>query len=529
MWLKLLFYTAILVLLQGGNFELISDHALATASMKSLVEREGIFISELTNYTTALKKKIETIESFLKEVQSKRDIYLKNPEAFVAHPLHRFSLIRRLYEDWTFIELYMSQIVGLKHIETIIDGLEWNKDIEMDMEDAGSGMAAMQRFHDLNPTDTARGIFLGRQYNASLNSLGCLYMANIFSKSGEVQATIDWNKAALQQFDKINSELYKEVFNMTLPEIYFSYANALFVQRQRVSSVELLREVSDSDARLWYLKRTIEKQVPVVEFEPIFVKKLLWPHQEACLGLLRHPTKNLSCFYDHKRTSFLQIAPLKVEILNWNPYIAMYHEVIYSSEIFRVKNNSLSSLKGPLRYSKREEYSLKSARVIEQEQSMLNLRIRDITGQEVKEDKDFYIYNYGLGGFSHYHLDNINRHDQKVGSIEIRVNNKQVTVLYTYYFQEGLGDRLTTIMFFLSVVDEGGALIFSSQNFTVWPRKGSALVFHNMDNALQPDIRLLHMSCPVIVGSKWTLVKWLHKEPQVFVRPCKENYDEFIA
>lgn len=44
-------------------------------------------------------------------------------------------------------------------------------------------------------------------------------------------------------------------------------------------------------------------------------------------------TARLYCRYESKNSPFLRIAPLKLEILSFKPYIAIYHEVIYDSEI----------------------------------------------------------------------------------------------------------------------------------------------------------------------------------------------------
>lgn len=130
------------------------------------------------------------------------------------------------------------------------------------------------------------------------------------------------------------------------------------------------------------------------------------------------PNSKLKCFYEQKRTAFLAIAPLKTEILSLDPYIAIFHDVIYESEIRRVKNITLSSFKGPLRYSNRDEYNVQFAKVYEDQQSLLNKRIEDLTGDVVaKEDKDFDVYNYGIGGISYSHLDVPSEEDEEVGYI----------------------------------------------------------------------------------------------------------------
>lgn len=103
-----------------------------------------------------------------------------------------------------------------------------------------------------------------------------------------------------------------------------------------------------------------------------------------------------------------------METLSLKPHIVLYHDVIYDSEISKVKNISLPSLKSPLRILYAIDYNLKFAKIREDHQSPLSLRIKDMTGEDVQEDKDFQIDNYGICGFRNFHTDNIELQDQTV-------------------------------------------------------------------------------------------------------------------
>ncbi|EDV41033.2 uncharacterized protein Dana_GF23627 [Drosophila ananassae] len=491
--------------------ELITDHALSVVYMKNLVDMEDNFIGELTNYTIALKEKINTIESFLKEVRIKREISKKNPEEFVSNPLNGYSLIRRLYEDWSYFELYLPIVAGASHLENIKNNLNTNTVLDMDMEDAAMGISSIEVYYDLEATDIARGFFRGKQYNGTLNTMECLVMANYATINGREQSSINWHEAAFQRYEQDEMEHGQElrqVFDFSLPQLFKKYTDSLMVKGFRRASIDLLRGVSDSDVRLWQLQRLLEKQIKAFGVDATYIKPPLQNFQRNCMDQSKTPNSKLKCFYEQKRTAFLAIAPLKTEILSLDPYIAIFHDVIYENEIRRVKNITLSSFKGPLRYSNRDEYNVQFAKVYEDQQSMLNKRIEDLTGDVVaKEDKDFDVYNYGIGGISYSHLDVPSEEDAEAG----------------------LGNYLTSIMFFLSDLEDGGALTFDNEGLTVPPKKGCALVWRNLDNFMTFDPRLFHSSCPVIMGSKWTLVKWLHEVPQIFARPCRNTYLEFNA
>ncbi|XP_017111744.1 prolyl 4-hydroxylase subunit alpha-1 [Drosophila elegans] len=492
------------LILPGALFEILTDQAMSIAGMKSLVDMEGLFISELTNYANALKDKIDTIESFLQNVQSKREISRKNPQKFVAHPLNGFSLIRRLHEDWTNTELLMSKQVGLSNLEAIKKGLDEAQPTEQDLDDAIRGVFSLHRFYNLQPVDIANGVLGGQKYNAKMSTLDCQVLANSLVNSNRERIALDWYKTAVDHYDEErDGQVYREVFNFTLADLYTNYTETLVAKGFISAALNILRNVSDLDADLWSLHRKIYEYAKADIPDTFFVTEP-WVGHIGCQGLWER-RKYFSCFYESGRTAFLRIAPLKVEILSLDPYIAIYHDVIYDSEISRMKNISLPLLNGPLRFIYSDDYNLKFAKLNEEHQSALNQRVTDITGENEKGNSDFMIYNYGICGFRDSHVDNLELEDQTAE----------------------LGDRLTSIMFFLSDVAQGGATVFPYANITIWPQKGSAVVWRNLNHAMQPNEDTFHMSCPVIVGSKWTLVKWLHQNPQMFSRPCEKEYTKF--
>ena len=45
----------------------------------------------------------------------------------------------------------------------------------------------------------------------------------------------------------------------------------------------------------------------------------------------------LRCRYINNNSAFLKIAPLKIEEANLNPYIVVFHDIMYDSEIELIK------------------------------------------------------------------------------------------------------------------------------------------------------------------------------------------------
>jgi prolyl 4-hydroxylase len=55
----------------------------------------------------------------------------------------------------------------------------------------------------------------------------------------------------------------------------------------------------------------------------------------------------------------------------------------------------------------------------------------------------------------------------------------------------------------MSDVEQGGATVFTGLKIGVWPKKGSALFWHNLHRTGEGDYRTMHAGCPVLVGNKW--------------------------
>ena len=79
------------------------------------------------------------------------------------------------------------------------------------------------------------------------------------------------------------------------------------------------------------------------------------------------------------------------------------------------------------------------------------------------------------------------------------------------HMQKG-GQRVATLVMYLNDVESGGATIFPEIDFSVAPRKGSAVYFSYCDAAGKLDRLTLHGGAPVKRGEKWIATKWVRQK-----------------
>ncbi|MDO5685804.1 MAG: 2OG-Fe(II) oxygenase [Neisseria sp.] len=75
------------------------------------------------------------------------------------------------------------------------------------------------------------------------------------------------------------------------------------------------------------------------------------------------------------------------------------------------------------------------------------------------------------------------------------------------------GQRIGTMLMYLSDVEAGGGTRFPELGLEARPRKGSAIYFAGVDAYGQIDPLSLHASVPVISGVKYAATKWIREKP----------------
>lgn len=72
--------------------------------------------------------------------------------------------------------------------------------------------------------------------------------------------------------------------------------------------------------------------------------------------------------------------------------------------------------------------------------------------------------------------------------------------------------RISTLVMYLSDVEEGGETYFPHLHLSVSPKKGMAVYFEYFYDNQQLNELTLHGSAPVIQGDKWAVTQWMHRQ-----------------
>ncbi|CRK97397.1 CLUMA_CG010787, isoform A [Clunio marinus] len=272
--------------------------------------------------------------------------------------------------------------------------------------------------------------------------------------------------------------------------------------------------IIDYDA---YLDDYGDKIVYNIEHEDILMSR-------ACRGNLTKSPIELSllkCRYV-SNSPFSSIAPFKVEEANLDPYVALYIDVLYNNEIEYLMNELKPKLERAEMIGIDGERITSNARVAknawlyndtDEIPMRIDRRIEDMTGLTQSTSEKLQVSNYGIAGHYNLHWDHSTKNEAE--------------------FDGGTGNRIATMMFYMSDVLIGGETVFPYLKLRITPDKRTAVFWYNLDHSGQGISVTRHAACPVALGSKWVLNRWIRERGQEFRRPClpgkyKEIDDELL-
>ncbi|XP_050744956.1 prolyl 4-hydroxylase subunit alpha-1-like isoform X2 [Drosophila biarmipes] len=451
----------------------------------------------------------------MKEIPRKRKNSLDNP-------FFTYSFMRHMQADWLMWHEYLGKPVGLDQL-AYMQSRKSSMPQERDFMDAADGVTRMQGTYQLLASDIANGLLDEVQYSSSLTAIDCLELAWSRIYRNYLPSAEQWILAGIEAHDRPNPQVEMQSLRGPKKADLYRELGQLRAELQNhdgaVKAYQMALKESPDDPEIYQEYRSYEKVVlnspergadtfkQDEEYEAYDRAQL----SNCCSGRckLSPKLKKLHCFYNHATSPFLRLAPIKTEILSVDPFISLLHGMISPKESALIRSSSKEHILPSNYYSGEvQDFVVGSSRFSKSvwyensyNEATLKIteRLGDATGLDMNHAELFQVINYGLGGFFETHMD-----------LKLAENVR---------FQ-GTADRMATAIFYLSNVTQGGATLFPSLNITVFPKFGSALFWFNLDHKGNNQLDTTHTGCPVIVGSKWVVSKFIEDSGQEFRRPC---------
>ncbi|CAH2076579.1 unnamed protein product [Thlaspi arvense] len=206
-----------------------------------------------------------------------------------------------------------------------------------------------------------------------------------------------------------------------------------------------------------------------------------------------------------------------LEIISWEPRAFLYHNFLTNEEcehlISLAKPNMVKSMVADVKTGRSKDSRVRTSsgaflerghdEIVEE----IENRISDFTFIPVENGEGLQVLHYEVGQKYEPH------HDYFVDEFNVKRG----------------GQRVATVLMYLSDVDEGGETVFplakgnisdvpwwkelsqcGKEGLSVLPKKRDALLFWSTKPDATLDPSSLHGGCPVIKGNKWSSTKWLH-------------------
>ncbi|XP_042869646.1 prolyl 4-hydroxylase subunit alpha-3-like [Penaeus japonicus] len=441
-------------------------------------------------------------------------------EGFASHPLHAYALTKHVSLGWPHVE------ASLRALSNHSQNVEWllarsakrGVPTSEDLATVAGGLARLHDYYSLNLTALFHAHLVsaigGRPVPAritptalDLHRIGSEAVSHNVLNSG-----VDFLRAALDRWDAdASSARSSDAFDAhrDLRQIDLSFKKAVKIHDQVLEKKGPRSDLHSTYARPFNKTLARKKKYHKAEELVLGVKGTKRQGMQQYLRLCRgedlrsiDTISRLYCRYVTNGSPLYKIGPLRMEVLSLDPYVVTLEDVVTPSEAADLVHASAGYLTRSSTVrpngSSMEDFKRTSSTAWMFDRDIpilpvLTERIEQLVGvnAQLYHGAEIYqILNYGVGGH------------------------------YTVHHDSFVYPRVATFLIYLSTVPQGGRTVFPWVGAGVQPKRGSALLWFNMDRSGKPDSRLQHGACPVLLGDKWVINKWLYYEGQHQTLPC---------
>ncbi|XP_005308582.2 prolyl 4-hydroxylase subunit alpha-3 isoform X1 [Chrysemys picta bellii] len=518
---------------QGETFTSMLTVRQALATERRLLRHLGAYLEAETH-------RLKDLRRFYNKVQ---DLH-QGTGGSAANPLLAYTLIKRLQSDWLNVVHSLEASENTQALKYGYTQVEKDLPEFEDLEGAARALMRLQDVYALSVKGLAKGVFqrasgthLPDLYSPGqlfpLSADDCFLVGKVAYDMADYYHSIAWLEEAVGLFRVSYGEWNTEdegSLEDALDHLAFSYFKAGNVSH----ALSLSREFLHYDPSNKRIARNVLKYERLLVESPERAKAevgLQRPnvthlqtrdlYEELCQTLGSQPTQYqipaLHCSYETNDSPYLILQPVKRELIRLQPYVALYHDFVSDLEAEKIKGLAAPWLQRSVVASEEKqqkaEYRIsKSAWLKDTVDPVivsLDQRIAALTGLNIRPPyaEHLQVVNYGIGGHYEPHFDH-------------------ATSRKSPLYRMKSGNRLATVMIYLSSVDAGGSTAFIYANLSVPVVKNAALFWWNLHRNGAGNGDTLHAGCPVLAGDKWVANKWIHEHGQEFRRRCGPDPDD---
>lgn len=499
---------------------------------KVLLEKE--LVGLLKNVGDQLETSLTSIYQYVDEVNKIYDAECPNGrencpqdiivERIVGNPVYNYQLLKRIIVFYKKVENSINKIdlkgasSALKKLKKQYGGIP----DEEDQKHLGKGILRLIETYNLQIEDLLHGVIGSEVTSAKLTGSDLLYLGKLASSERRHDLSV-----------KILNELANG--NHTAAEDRVPASRLLGVEearRKRTNQQLFGAEEENSAGRAAFNLGVVPPKTNIREKMICEDDKI--NYYALCKGnTLADPAimDKLQCYYSTQGQPYFTIHPIAIEVAYPAPHqILIFHDVLSTKESDELIQDSKPLMQTSQIGSNKEVSENRvstTAFIVDGRFNIvdkINARINLITGlngalaldEEGKKEEFEYLQvaSYDIGGHFYLHHDPMYVYKDS-GFLAQSVEDPSRPY--------NTGDRMSTLMFYVSEVQQGGNTAFPRLGVTVRPRRGSAVFWHNIDRDGFSDMHMLHAACPVLLGKKVVANKWFREVANQFHRKCGKH------
>ncbi|KAM3837826.1 prolyl 4-hydroxylase subunit alpha-3 [Vipera latastei] len=505
-------------------------------SIRRALGTEGALLRHLRAYLEEEAGRLRDLDRFYQKIQ---DLH-QGSGGSLENPLVAFALIKRLQSDWRNVVYSMEGSENTQVLKMSYHRLEDHLPLFEDLQGAARALLRLQDVYALSVRDLVRGRFRTASeahpevYHPSLDFAlsadDCFHIGKVAYDTEDYYHAILWLEEAARLFRSSYGKWRMEdegSLEDALDHLAFAYymagniSHALRLSREFLhydpGNERMARNVLKYEKLLRRDREEGQERIPL-QRPNVTHLETRDAYEKLCQRLGAQPADDrLSCSYETNRSPWLMLQPLKKEILHPRPEVTLYHDFVSPSEAEKIKALAAPGLQRSVVASgeKQEEADYRISQSawlkdgVDPVIGALGRRAAALTGLSIQHPYAEYlqVVNYGLGGHYEPHFDH-------------------ATSRKSPLYRMKSGNRIATLMIYLSSVEAGGSTAFIYANLSVPVVKNAALFWWNLRKNGHGDEDTLHAGCPVLAGDKWVANKWFHEHGQEFHRRCSTNPED---